>query len=46
MAEYAKEGLARLELALDGRARYRPHDKPLYDHTQSSLSRKPEDESA
>ena len=46
MAEYAKEGLARLELALDCRARYRPHDKPLYDHTQSSLSRKPEDESA
>ena len=46
MAEYAKEGLAQLELALDGRARYRPHDKPLYDHTQSSLSRKPEDESA
>jgi adenine-specific DNA-methyltransferase len=45
MPEYAKEGLARLDMALDGRARYRPHDKPLYDHTQSALSRKPEDES-
>jgi adenine-specific DNA-methyltransferase len=30
--------------AAEGRAVYRPHDKPLYDHTQSSLSRRPEQE--
>lgn len=42
MAEYAKEGKRRLDEALSGSARYRPHDKPLYDHTQSSLSKLPE----
>lgn len=38
---YAATGLQRLHDADEGRARYRPHDKPLYDHTQSSLSRSP-----
>ena len=38
MPEYAKVGLARLQDALDGNARYRPHDKPTYDHTKSNLS--------
>lgn len=42
MAEYAKEGKRRLDDALSGSARYRSHDKPLYDHTQSSLSKQPE----
>ena len=42
MAEYAKTGARRLQEALDGTINYRPHDKPLYDHTQSNLSRAPE----
>ncbi len=41
LPEYASEGLHRIEAALAGNARYRPHDKPLYDHTQSSLSKIP-----
>jgi adenine-specific DNA-methyltransferase len=41
---YAKTGHRRLIEAAEGRAVYRPHDKPLYDHTQSSLSRRPEQE--
>ena len=44
MDEYARAGLDRLNAALAGDARYRPHDKPLYDHTQSSLSKIPEDD--
>ncbi|WP_341793519.1 site-specific DNA-methyltransferase [Rickettsia endosymbiont of Ceutorhynchus obstrictus] len=40
--EYAKIGITRLEEALKGQARYRPHDKPLYDHTKSNLSLMPE----
>lgn len=39
--EYASVGLKRIQAALDGRAIYRPHDKPLYDHTQSNLSKVP-----
>ena len=39
---YAATGLSRLTATAQGRARYRPHDKPLYDHTQSALSRLPE----
>ncbi len=42
-ARYAKTGLSRLQDALYGKAKYRPHDKPIYDHTQSSLSRVPEE---
>lgn len=40
-AGYAKTGLARLQDALNGQVRYRPHDKPVYDHTQSNLSKAP-----
>jgi len=39
---YAKTGLIRIQDALDGNAIYRPHDKALYDHTQSNLSKLPE----
>lgn len=38
---YAKVGHQRLIAAAEGRAEYRPHDKPLYDHTQSNLSQLP-----
>jgi len=41
MAEYVKVGGKRLQDALDGTAVYRPHDKAIYDHTQSPLSKKP-----
>lgn len=41
IAEYAKIGVKRLQDALDGTALYRPHDKPLYDHTLSNLSKLP-----
>lgn len=44
MPEYAGVGLERLNDALAGKAHYRSHDKPLYDHTKSSLSKWPEDE--
>lgn len=42
LPEYAKEGQKRVSEALAGTARYRSHDKPLYDHSQSSLSKKPD----
>lgn len=42
VADYTTTGLKRIQDALDGDAVYRPHDKPLYDHTQSSLSKAPE----
>ncbi|WP_333997298.1 site-specific DNA-methyltransferase [Burkholderia cepacia] len=42
MAQYAKTGVHRIQEALDGNAVYRPHDKPVYDHTKSSLSKLPE----
>ena len=38
---YVATGLERLREAAEGHAKYRPHDKPLYDHTQSPLSRLP-----
>lgn len=38
---YARTGQARLQEALQGRAVYRAHDKPIYDHTKSPLSRPP-----
>ena len=41
MTKYAKTGTERIQAALDGKSVYRPHDKPLYDHTQSKLSRFP-----
>lgn len=44
--DYVNAGVARLEDALAGKAVYRPHDVPLYDHRQSSLSRTPNSEEA
>ena len=43
VADYANTGLGRLNDALAGRAVYRPHEKPLYDHTTSNLSKMPAD---
>jgi adenine-specific DNA-methyltransferase len=40
-SSYARTGQARLQAALQGRAPYRPHDKPIYDHTKSPLSKTP-----
>jgi adenine-specific DNA-methyltransferase len=39
--DYVAAGRERMLAAAEGRAKYRPHDKPLYDHTQSSLSKSP-----
>lgn len=39
---YAKTGLSRLQDAVDGKAVFRPHDKPIYDHTTSNLSKTPD----
>lgn len=44
LSEYVATGLTRIEEALAGKAKYRPHDKPLYDHTQSALSKWPEED--
>lgn len=41
-AAYAKTGHKRLQETLDGTVKYRPHDKPVFDHTRSNLSRAPE----
>jgi len=38
IANYAKQAKERVDAALSGTARYRPHDKELYDHTKSKLS--------
>ena len=43
-AEYAKQGRERIDDALAGRAKYRPHDTEIYDHTKSKLSRVVADE--
>lgn len=40
--EYIKMAESRIKDAFNGKAKYRPHDKPIYDHTQSKLSIKPE----
>ena len=45
-ADYAEVGRERLQAALDGEAVYRPHDRPIYDHTQSPLSKAPAPASA
>lgn len=39
---YVQEGMQRLDAAMSGEIAYRPHKKPLYDHTQSNLSKIPE----
>ena len=41
-ASYARIGVKRVQEALDGTAQYRPHDRPVYDHTKSTLSKPPE----
>jgi len=38
MHDYAKIGQQRIADALNGKAKYRPHDKPLHDHKGSSLA--------
>lgn len=40
---YVRTGIKRIEEALQGRSRYRPHDRPVYDHRSSRLSRVPEE---
>lgn len=41
LSDYARIGAERVGAALAGLEEYRPHDKPVYDHTLSSLSRPP-----
>ena len=36
--DYVKQGVQRIQDALAGTVRYRPHDKPLHDHTSSPLA--------
>lgn len=39
--EYVRVAKGWVASAVNGNAKYRPHDKPVYDHTQSPLSRVP-----
>lgn len=39
--EYLDIAKQRIQQALDGELRFRPHDKPIYDHTKSKLSLHP-----
>ena len=39
--DYTLIGRERINSALRGHARFRPHDKPVYDHTKSKLSHRP-----
>ena len=39
--KYIQIAKQRIDEALRGEARYRPHNKPVYDHTCSNLSRRP-----
>ena len=39
--KYTEIAKIRINDALKGNAKYRPHDKPIYDHTKSKLSKKP-----
>jgi adenine-specific DNA-methyltransferase len=41
-ANYVAIARDRINEALAGGAIYRPHDKPVYDHTRSNLSKPPE----
>ena len=41
--EYLEIGQKRIEDVFNGKAKYRPYDKPIYDHTKSKLSQKPID---
>jgi len=44
VSHYASQARQRIDDALNGVARYRPHDKELYDHTKSKLSKVVHDE--
>jgi adenine-specific DNA-methyltransferase len=39
--KYVQVGIKRLKDAIAGRIRYRPHDRPIYDHTLSPLAHRP-----
>lgn len=41
--DYLKIGQQRMVDAMNGSAKYRSHQKPIYDHTKSKLSKVPED---
>ncbi len=41
--EYLDIGKERIDDARQGKAKYRPHDQPIYDHTKSKLSIVPEE---
>jgi adenine-specific DNA-methyltransferase len=41
--DYVRIGRRRINLALKGKLKYRPHNKPIYDHTQSKLSEIPKE---
>lgn len=43
MEDYIKIGQQRIEDTMCGDVKYRPHDKPLYDHTKSKLSSIPDE---
>jgi adenine-specific DNA-methyltransferase len=38
---YVQTAKSRIDAALTGEAKYRPHDRQLYDHTKSKLSHRP-----
>jgi adenine-specific DNA-methyltransferase len=38
LPDYAKQAKRRIDAALAGNAKYRPHDKAVYDHNKSNLS--------
>ncbi len=38
IGEYIRTSKRRIEKALEGKANYRPHDQPIYDHRESPLS--------
>jgi adenine-specific DNA-methyltransferase len=40
---YASKAAERIKAAIMGEARYRSHDKPVYDHTKSKLSQRPDE---
>lgn len=40
--QYSDVAQLRIKAALKGKAKYRPHTKPIYDHTNSKLSIRPE----
>lgn len=42
-APYTNVAIQRMQDALSGQLIYRPHHKPVYDHTQSNLSKRPAD---